>query len=507
MPIDNFNPEEYIEQINLYNDITKNESELETIRNNIIGCNSVINLSAEEIEKLKKELKDETNIWNLLFSRKRINAIKAEIKQRNNSIDKEKEKLLEQEHKKSEFEDKIRSQQSRLKLEELSELVTVEDNVLKISDKYKIKNITKSSNEEVLVHCTDFFPKNKTILTQYDGSLSDSIPIIYNGEKKDCKVISHRHTVHFVQNGVVESTGDGSGVWNQPKYIIITPKNNYINQIVSNNPSDMFTYGSVKLIGKPIMLVRSDAYNEIDEKDKNDYKIIKYEGSYVECLNRALNLLGICKDKSIDRNSPGHAHSIYYSLECTLNMRDGILNYIKNNNYDCRNRIIINREELTKFIDITQHGQTKGKNREFANLSNVSLYKFPGYFDMIEKSDIPKEIVHCIIEYGIKKEQNGYTFDTDEELYQKLKLIESKEELSEEEREKIYLNGMTLEKIKDIYNDYLTQKNIGFKESNTTEINYSKKDLLNQKKQTLLETRNFEQQKNIDSSDIGLGNN
>ena len=92
------------------------------------------------------------------------------------------------------------------------------------------KGIKTDIENVYMVHLTDFFPKNHRILSTYDGNKISSkdkegneIVVSLNGNKKSVIVPSHRHTVHFTLNTVVEQAKDGAGDWSDCPIAVIEP--------------------------------------------------------------------------------------------------------------------------------------------------------------------------------------------------------------------------------------------------------------------------------------------
>ncbi len=304
--------------------------------------------------------------------------------------------------------------------------IKFDGDVVTITDQ-KIESNVPLTDEEVIVHCTNFFPKNKTILNNYDGNKYVKTTASYDGVCKEVDVLSHRHSVHFARNGVVESTGDGYGTWEQPKYIIIEPFEPHKNQFVGLGYNDSWTHGSVKFEGKPIMLVREDAYNEIPLEEHNNYTIMKYNGNYVECARNALKTLGI-KEHYLDPNGPEHSNSYDMAVEKNLDTRNVAINYIKDNVWNGKDKIVLNEEELHDLYEVTKElknisGHEYGKYKLVSKLDEeiwLKNYNRRLVDDVSKETNMDENFVSFLISYGIEKCDNGYTFKSDEELYQVL---------------------------------------------------------------------------------------
>lgn len=167
-------------------------------------------------------------------------------------------------------------------VDNLTKIVSIEDGKIVISGNVNVFDgisISREGNEygdnytsrvipeedRILVHCTNYFSNDGIIKTLYDGKKEFTHPIKVNGEEKEVDYRHHRHTAHFVANGVVGNTGDGN-IWENMKYIVFEPASFHKDQIVNYSFSDMFTNGSVKLSDKAILMVEKDAYDKLTEE-------------------------------------------------------------------------------------------------------------------------------------------------------------------------------------------------------------------------------------------------
>ena len=304
------------------------------------------------------------------------------------------------------------------------------------------KEIRDMKDEVAIIHCTDFFPKDKTIVTNYDGNKYFRYSVDYDGVNKECQTISHRHTTHFTLNRRVENTGDGAGSWDEPKYIIIDLLSKYINNFVRLDPADSFTYKSLKLEGKPIILVREDCINEIPKEELSNYQIILYQGNPTEAVKKVLNIQGI-KYFDGNPNNVTHSASVYYSVEKNLARRDYIVNYIRDNTYDGKQKIELTIEEINEMYKILINNDS----------SAISIDSIAMRCD-ISNIGIPLEYAKFIIAFGIIPTSNGkFTFDSDENI---LQTIDNKK-------------AIKVDMIKKIYNLMITNPSIKY---NDSEISY-----------------------------------
>lgn len=308
--------------------------------------------------------------------------------------------------------------------DKLSDSLVSDGKILTITDRNIEYNKNDLSDDIILVHCTDFFPTNRKVLCNYDGRKTVTSNVTYNGVTKKCESLSHRHSVHVTLNNVVRSTGDGAGEWDQPKFIIIdyldTDKNNFVNL----EPSDSWTYGSIELSERPILLVREDAFNEVSENEFTNYNIIKYSGDYEKCVQNIIHSLGF-KTKITDPNYAGHSYSTEMSVESCLDRRNLSLNYVLDNSYNGYDNITINDEQMIDFYEVFTNGDFDIKKGDLTK-------KYKLYDVAASLSGVPVNFVKFVINSGIEKNNDRYSLKSDDELYIFINKIEKEIEISED---------------------------------------------------------------------------
>lgn len=414
---------------------------------------------------------------------------------------KEKEAIIEENEKKlTELEKEIQELESIKKNITISEAITYDENGIVITDKETITPSANQTDDKVIVHVTNFFPKNKTILCNYDGNKTGEVEFEYNGEKKEVKSLSHRHTVHFTINSVALSTGDGAGDWKQPKFIIVEPledhKDQFVSALITN--SDEFTYGSVKLGEKPILLVREDAYSEIPKEEISNYNIIKYSGKYNECVNNLLLTLGY-KLTYGDANTGNHSGSDYYRVEKNMEQRNVIINYLLDNKYDGKENITFSIEEISKLYDIFSE-KDKEKDGKYMQMVIMEEQKCE---KIVEETTIPKEFIKFCINFGLYKSDDKYKILDDDKMLEKMKKWRKKSESNEQ----VFTYEDYIEII-PIYIDYLkykkskivrVNKEVEEVEETILDINITnaKKKYENRELKAMLSEKNEEQQEEI----------
>lgn len=217
---------------------------------------------------------------------------------------------------------------------ENKDIIDYQDGIMVVNDNDIPLSFTKKplENETILVHSTDFFPANKTILSNADGNKKVSFEYQVDDDiYVEKHAINPRQTVHFCINGRVKDTGDGSGSWNNQKYIILEPYSYHKEEFVSGriHGGDNFTNNSVKLSDKAILMVREDAYDLLTDEQKKMYHIVKYSGDANKCVDNLLTAMGVPVVEN-EANDANHHFSDYYAQESVLENRAKEVKLIKN---------------------------------------------------------------------------------------------------------------------------------------------------------------------------------
>lgn len=326
----------------------------------------------------------------------------------------------------------------------------ISDETIDFIDKVKSPNVLENPENVVIVHSTNFFPRNHKILTSYDGNKETdrNRDITFDGITKFCRALVHRHTVHTTLNARVGDTGFGEGGWSSDKFMVIEPFKYHKEQYVCTVPSDAYTYGSIELSDDAVILVRDDAYDEIPEEEKNNYQIVRFSGNPTKCLENFLKLNGY-EIFHTDPNAAHHAHSKYHALERALNSRDGFINYIRDNSYLSREQIQLSEDEIFTLCNIAKQNQNRVPS------FNTNFQKFA------EKNGISPEFLTFFVTSGFIPTSDGnFTFKTDEEIFEIISDIYESEykynyNLDSDEYENILKNhDVKIEDIKQYYDAY-----------------------------------------------------
>ena len=481
-----FDVEYYKEQIKFRDEILKATKRLEELNDSLaklkIKIHFIENGIKENENKIKEYLAEidkykrvSSNIFKFTErsnAKNRIKNLNKEIETKKEFIKIEKDKLKELEELLSQQSEQIKKEKESLESykslykEDLGEAIGLEDGVITIYDKGSIGNFITDENKEVLVHTSNHFIKDNKILCGYEGGKKAKVKVDYNGRKYLVDIRSHRHTVHFTINNIVQANGYGS--WNQLKYIFILPLESHKDQIVSMNPSDSWTYGSLKIKDKPLILVRNDLYESITDEDKEKYTFIKYNGEYDICAKNALQLCGI-KSMNYDAQYSGHFQSAFMYMELNLIVRDTALGCLLFDSYGGKNpldeasEIKLSQEQLFKFFEIINdakyHILENYSGTEFSKKADTPLceqaYHIGEYGGHINeysgKNDIPKDFISFIITQGIEKKGDSYILKSDDRIYEDYKkyaIFMSDSSLNDEEKYNKFISLFKLDTYK-----------------------------------------------------------
>ena len=148
-------------------------------------------------------------------------------------------------------------------------------------DENKKKSID-GMKDLVLVHLTDYIPKNGVINSTKDSgaySVEDFAGVSY-------KVPSQRDTVHFAVNGAVEPNNGGN--WDNCKYAIIIPFDKVDkSKFKGGTTSDLYTKGSVSIPEGAYLLCPETEREKLQDELGNKIEVIGFEGDKAKAYSNA----------------------------------------------------------------------------------------------------------------------------------------------------------------------------------------------------------------------------
>lgn len=295
--------------------------------------------------------------------------------------------------------------------EEVPEYIEIKDGNLVITDKSNeelpefnlSKEEFKKEPNKILVHVTNFFPKNHTILNQYSANAIGRTEVKYNGFYEKVTRISHRHTTHFTFNKVVSSHYAGN--WDDCHFIIIDEYKEHENEL-HGTTNEAWIFDNVNLSKNATILININDKEKLKNENLEDYNIIYYDGERDKCFDNYLRLNQYKKIAGMNVD-PGHRLSISFQQEIMCNKRDAILNFISNNKYLSQDIPIVTQEEAILFFDVL--------------LQNVSFNHYDEWSQQLPERyrshDDIQGAVEELIQLGFHKTSNNmYTFDSDEKI-------------------------------------------------------------------------------------------
>lgn len=398
--------------------------------------------------------------------------------------------------------------QKEVASEKVNKCVKEEDERLVITDEDYVEKFTEKSYEDididkkVLVHCTNLFPKNHMLLTNYDGDKVQEGAYEYRGVTKKLNTMSHRHTLHFTINNRVQNTSKGEGTWDDCIYMIVDQLKPIKNKIEHENPSDSWTGESIKLSNEAVILVKLQEKDGLKNENLNGYKVCYYDGDPIKCLRNFLKINGyetIETYANYSAHSDGSARSMQEDI---LTERDLIINYMKDNKCLKKDIPVFSTKEMTMIIDIFSKALSlpyELKELIISEIEKDSSFEF-------QKPDLLR-IADFMIRTGVKKTEDGkYKFASDEDVYKIAKAY-----INTNDAQLITIDDEELNLIKEMYNlreelhkEYEARKHPSFEEIASMKV----KDLYKFENQLALETlqKNIEIYKNAHLSEIAEDN-
>ena len=446
--------------MNLLVDFNKNETienvkETERIKNELrrmkaLKSGEISDKFAKEsrISQLKEKqskslvVSEKSNIFSKiasLFHRGKYYNANKEIKQTESELKQLEQECNESQKKIEKLEKSMKILYEQGKEKETPEFLQEKDGMLIVTDQVSKdrrpiveqswNKASKDSKNLVLVHSTDFFPKDHKILSAYDGNMKISKDTTYKGVTKRTEALSHRHTVHFTVNNRVRNTSLGNGTWDNPSYIIIDDYDAHKDKMDPNTSgaSDRWTDGkSVELSKNAVIMVNLEDKDKIplNQEEIKKYNIIYYQGEPTDCLQNFLKMNNYDIIKT-ERNDPTHFHSLRKKQEIVLSNRDHAINYIKNNTYFSKEPPTFSEEEIAEIINV-------GINIGVPESVYMEKFKekWKKLLDKDDKAEDFNKVADFVVGSGIVKTEDGnYTFKSDEKILEDIVNLKDNKEL------------------------------------------------------------------------------
>lgn len=426
----NINSEEIIKQINKKNENDKTKEKIKEIEEVIKDLNNKKMAKEGTLHDLEKDLLALKGIKNFIFNGKETRKKRKDILEEQENIKKEIDKLNQNisDSEKQLFGLKSQIESFNNLEDDKNTCLKVDDGVLLVDDSEEKEIIPIANEKDVIIHCTNFFPKEKTIISSYDGNLRINDNYEYKGVTKEMSIPSQRQTVHFTRNSIVQSHLYGN--WDEIKYVIIEPFETHKDQFANKeSTSDSWIRGSVKLGNNPIILIKEDEYEKVPKEELNGFTVIKFRGDKEKCAKKIMRLLGINPIDLI--STPTHSNSLDHRIEQTLFNRAKYINFFNNNTWDGKTPISFSLEELFKIYDISNYENSF--NGSCINWFNNSPDKFNNF----------------LVTFGFIKDGDKYTIKSAEQFQKEMIEIDRKINENPKENEQIIMNYYDSNKDKD----------------------------------------------------------
>lgn len=449
-----------------------------TIESRIRFSKSMVQQFASSLEELKNRLKQISNLKNKLFNRniykRNKSELELEIKLKTEYLEKydTETKLLENRY--AEIKKNLNDLKDDIKIQKELPLKMLDGFIYINSDNLNYlptKEISDATNidEKMLIHSTNFFPKDGKILTGVEGhKIEKKVDITYKDFKRTFSVYSSRNTVHFILNNVVSN--HMYGVF-PDDYIILEPLRNHVDQIVSENPSDTWTRGSVTLSKDAIILVKKNKLKKIPEELRKKYNIILYDGDRKICVENLLDSMGYQVSK-IDLGYAGHAHSIDAELETCIRYRNRMISFFEDKMV-YNNNFFLNEEKMLTLYDLYKNSFCiyDVPGRKFLNVTVTE--------SLCKKQNLNFDVFEFFINFGMRKKNNNYIPLSYDEMLEIRKII------NDEHFGEIQFNNLIKELGMSDFQEKLIQNN----KSKKNEATMNEKELLTR---PFSEINNFE---------------
>ena len=292
----------------------------------------------------------------------------------------------------------------------------------------KMKNAKESGNNRkmekledvMLVHKTNYSPKDNTIGTRTSSNVVDSIDVTIGGKVYFINVKPRRDTVHFAVNH--EVTANSGGSWNDCKYIIIVPLLSIPKeQFGSNRCADTFTNGKVILDSNCYILCLKEEMERVQKDNPNvtvvgceDTEVMNYGNAFLWGLGYSVEDGNDWGYNDVSRQNDYHdllstnGYTKFASHSNTedkareeklfnINFMAGALELIKNNSelWNIDDEVISNG---TYFNSCITEISDEGMNKIFKTYLNELGFDVEAYTKFLNEKHPYEAIVKYLIE-------------------------------------------------------------------------------------------------------------
>lgn len=222
----------------------------------------------------------------------------------------------------------------------------------------KIDSESLTKEDRVLIHKTNFFPKDNKILTSFDGKKIETenanLSNVYMFSFK-CSVASCRHTSHYTLNHGVSSHPFGN--WDSCNVVVLEDFANHENEFVEIEATDSYTRNSLNLSDQSLKLISREYYDILTDSEKQSTNIVILDNINSEMqgkdVDKAISvMLQACGKPSINpplHNSSSHSLSNDNKYEAVWEPSTKILDFLKNDKNVFDDNFTLSGEQLNRY--------------------------------------------------------------------------------------------------------------------------------------------------------------
>ena len=134
----------------------------------------------------------------------------------------------------------------------------------------------QSKNDLIMVHKTDFIPKNNRLSTQKEAGVERNLKVNLDGKDYEFSYLIERDTVHTSMNDEVSSHMFGE--WDHCRYTVLQPFAEVANEkIGATVPNDTYTKGGIDLTANAWILCPANQVDEV-KKENPSVHVLGYQG-------------------------------------------------------------------------------------------------------------------------------------------------------------------------------------------------------------------------------------
>lgn len=206
------------------------------------------------------------------------------------------------------------------------------------------------ADQLVMVHKTEFFPKDNKILTNHDGKKSEGGFVTSSPLRLAIRSESCRHTSHYTLNRVVENVEGNS--WSGTNICVLEEFSKHKNEFTGICTADSYTRDSVSLSDKSLIVVTPKVYESLSAEQKSQGNIVISNSLTPQSFDDTIRLLISANGKPLlsgDSGAAGHRQSVDMKYEQTWAHGNVAFKLLNSNHSIFEDELTIEGDELYKF--------------------------------------------------------------------------------------------------------------------------------------------------------------